>query len=70
MEKKGDFIMIIHKDIDINAPLTDEERKMLDEMNKRPIQFDEDCPELTEEILQNLERVPTGRRHFDDRDAG
>ena len=33
-------------------PLTPEEIKMLDEIDKYPIAFDEDCPPLTEEQLQ------------------
>ena len=41
--------MTVRKEIDITKPLTNEQKKMLDELETRPIVFDEDCPELTEE---------------------
>ena len=49
--------MIIRKEIDVSEPLTPEQIKMLEEMNKRPITFDEDCPELTDEQLSKAYRV-------------
>ncbi len=49
--------MIIRKEIDVSKPLTPEQIKMLEEMDKRPIVFDEDCPELTEEQLAKAYRV-------------
>ena len=49
--------MIIRKDIDINAPLTPKEIEMLEEMNRRPICFDEDCPPLTDERIKHMCRV-------------
>lgn len=49
--------MIIRKEIDINAPLTDEQKKMLKASEKIPIVFDEDYPELTEEQLKKLSKA-------------
>ena len=49
--------MIIRKEIDVSKPLTPEQIKMLEEMDKRPIVFDEDCPELTEEQRAKAYRV-------------
>ena len=44
---------ILHK----NQPLTDEEREEIRALKNRPIVFDEDCPELTEEQLRLFKRV-------------
>lgn len=49
--------MIIRKEIDLTAPLTEEQILMLKEMDKMPITFDEDCPELTEEQLKQFRRA-------------
>jgi len=49
--------MIIRKEIDVSQPLTPEQIKMLEEVEKRPIVFDEDCPELTDEQLRKGYRV-------------
>lgn len=49
--------MIIRKEIDTSKPLTPEQIKMLEEVEKRPITFDEDCPELTDEQLSKAYRV-------------
>ena len=49
--------MIIRKEIDPNQPLTPEQIKMLEDMEKRPITFDEDCPELTDEQLSRAYRA-------------
>lgn len=38
-------------------PLTEEELEELRALKKRPIVFDEDCPELTEEQLKEFRRV-------------
>ena len=43
--------MIIRKEIDLNAPLTAEQEQMLEALKTRPVQPDEDCPELTEKPL-------------------
>lgn len=39
------------------TPLTPEQIKRLDELKNRPIVFDEDCPEMTEEQLRQFRRV-------------
>lgn len=54
--------MIIRKEIDLNAPLTDEQKQMLKALKDRPIEFDEDCPELTEEQLSQFKRVSEEHR--------
>lgn len=53
--------MIIRKEIDLNAPLTDEQKQMLKALKDRPIEFDEDCPELTEEQLSQFKILKRGR---------
>ena len=54
--------MIIRKEIDLNKPLTDEQREMLEKLRTRPVQPDEDCPELTAEQLSQMVRVSEQRR--------
>ena len=43
--------MIIRKEIGFNEPLTPEQLKMLEEIDKRPIVPDEDSPAYTKEEL-------------------
>ena len=54
--------MTIRKEIDPKAPLTDFQRQMLDALKDRPVQPDEDCPELTAEQLAQMIRVSEQRR--------
>lgn len=54
--------MIIRKEIDFNKPLTDEQKKMLEELKTRPVTPDEDCPELTAEQLKQFARVSERNR--------
>lgn len=54
--------MIIRKEIDLDQPLTAEQKKMLEALKTRPILLDEDCPELTTEQLSQLARVSELRR--------
>ena len=54
--------MTIRKEIDLNAPLTTEQKQMLEALKTRPVQPDEDCPELTAEQLSQLVRVSEIRR--------
>lgn len=54
--------MTVRKEIDITKPLTNEQIKMLDELETRPIVFDKDCPELTEEQLAEFHRVSEIRK--------
>ena len=42
---------MIRKMIYENEPLTQEQIKQIEEADKKPIVFDEDCPELTEAQL-------------------
>ena len=49
--------MTVRKEIDFDKGLTPEQMKMLEEMETAPIEFDEDCPELTEEQLKSFKRV-------------
>ncbi len=48
---------MVRKNIDITAPLSEEQKKMLSDAAKRPIVFDEDSPELTDEQLRRFVRV-------------
>jgi len=43
--------------IDLDAELTPEQIKELEEAAKMPIVFDEDCPELTDEQLAQFRRI-------------
>ena len=57
VRKKGKNIMIVRKEIDVSKPLTKEQLNELKEAAKRPIVYDEDCPQLTEEQLRSFHRV-------------
>lgn len=48
--------MLITKKLDLNKPpeFTEEEIAMLDALKDRPVIPDEDCPELTEEQLDEM----------------
>lgn len=43
-------------------PLTEEELEELRNLKNRPIVFDEDCPELTDEELKQFKRVNPRRK--------
>lgn len=49
--------MVIRKEIDLSKPLTDEQKKMLEELKTRLVHPDEDRPELTEEQLSQMVRL-------------
>ena len=49
--------MIVTYNLKPNTPLTLEQIKRLDALKDRPIVFDEDCPEMTEEQLKQFKRV-------------
>ena len=49
--------MIIKKTIDISAPLTDEQIRELEALKDRPVEFDEDCHELTESELKQFTKT-------------
>ena len=54
--------MMILKDINIDAPLTESQRQMIEALQDRPVEPDEDCPELTAEQLSQMVRVSEQRR--------
>lgn len=60
--KKGAIIMLVTKVIDLNAPLTPEQKEELRALKDRPIVFDEDCPPQTEEQLKKFKRVNPRRK--------
>ena len=54
--------MIVTETMDeIKKDFTEEELKMLQEMETRPAVLDEDCPELTEEDFRRAYRAKDGR---------
>lgn len=54
--------MTIRREIDLNEPLTAEQRKMLEALKERPVTPDADCPELTAEQLSRLADEAEKRR--------
>ena len=54
--------MTIRKEIDLNKPLTAEQKQLLEDRKTRPVQTDEDCPDLTAEQLSQMVRVSEMRR--------
>ena len=49
--------MIVRYRYDPDTPLTPEQIAELDALKDRPIVFDEDCPEMTDEQLRQFKRV-------------
>jgi uncharacterized protein (DUF4415 family) len=60
--RRGGHIMIIRKDIDLDKPLTEEQKNMLEVLKKRADDFDEDSPELSLEELEQFRRIAEQRR--------
>lgn len=54
--------MIIQKEIDVHAPLSEEQKAMVAKAIKKPIVYDEDSPELTDEELAQFHRVSEMRK--------
>jgi uncharacterized protein (DUF4415 family) len=54
--------MIIRTDTDPTTPLNEEQIKMVEALDRRPIVFDEDSRELTDEELSEFKRVSDIRR--------
>ena len=57
--------MLVRKWIDVGAPLTPEQLerlKLLDDIKDEDITYDEDCPELTDELLQKRFKRVNPRR--------
>ena len=57
MHQKGENTMIIQKEIDFNEALTNEQMTILKKLEERPIEFDEDSRELTQEELADFKQV-------------
>ena len=53
---------MIRKMIYENEPLTPEQIKQIEEADKLPIAFDEDCPELTEIQLMEIAAMAAKQR--------
>ena len=53
---------IVHYHLEPDAKLTREMKRELKEAAKKPIVYDEDCPELTEEELAEFARVAKQQR--------
>ena len=53
---------IIRKFIRFDVPLTDEQKAEIRALKNRPIVYDEDCPELTDEELKEFRRVNPRRK--------
>ena len=47
--------MLVRKIINVAAPLTEEEKAELAALKDRPITYDEECPPMTEEQLDELD---------------
>lgn len=54
--------MMITDISDVKRKLTPKEKEMLEDLKDRPIEFDEDSPELTAEQLAQFKRVSEERR--------
>lgn len=54
--------MTIRKEIDFDKPLTNEQIKMLEALEERPVVCDEECPELTDEELSEFKRISDQKR--------
>lgn len=53
---------MVRKEIDLNKPLTDEQKAMLQTLAGITDEPDEDCPELTEEQLSQFKRIAEIKR--------
>ena len=48
---------MMHKEIDVNKPLTDAQIAMLQALEARPDEPDADCPKLTETLLSQFQKA-------------
>ena len=53
---------IIRKMIYENEPLTAQQLKQIEEAEKKPFVFDEDCPELTKQQLREIAAIAAQQR--------
>lgn len=49
--------MLVRKEIDITQNPTEEQIEMLHHAASIPLKYDEDCPELSDEELQDFKRI-------------
>ena len=49
--------MLIKKKIDVTEQPAEEQVKMLEVLKNRPIEFDSDCPELTNEEMRQFVQI-------------
>lgn len=54
--------MIVRHTGDVNRKLTAEEKLSLEALKNKPVEFDEDCPELTDEQLKQFRRISDERQ--------
>ena len=55
-------MMTIRKEIDLDKPLTAEQKQMLEALKAKPVHPDEDCPELTADQFRQMVKVSEMRR--------
>ena len=48
---------MVRKSIDVKKKPSEKQNKILQEMEKNPISYDEDCPELSDEELAQFRRI-------------
>ena len=48
---------MVRKSIDVKKKPSEKQNKILQEMEKTPISYDEDCPELSDEELAQFRRI-------------
>lgn len=53
---------MVRKEIDVNKPLTDAQKAMLQALESIPDEPDDDCPELTEAQLSQFKRIAELKR--------
>lgn len=53
---------IVRKMIYENEPLTEQQIKQIEAADKKPIVFDEDCPELTDQQLKEIAAMAAQQR--------
>jgi len=59
---KGGFTLLITYNLKPDEELTPEQIRMIEEAAKRPIEFDEDCPETTPDQAKKFYRVRSGEQ--------
>lgn len=62
LQKEAFTMAIIRKMIYKNEPLTAQQLKQIEEAEKKPIVFAEDCPELTDKQLRKIAAMAAQQR--------